>query len=379
MMDRNLRNIKNMRLLMVCTVPTDKSGIPMVILNLIEAMDMTDLEVGYVAINEPPADMRLRLEGRGVRIYVIPRKMSDPSGYIMRLKEVAKDYDVVHAHGNSATMTLEMIAANLAGVPVRAAHAHSTSCSQVLIDQVMRPLFYSLCNCRLACGKEAGRFLFRKKDFTVVNNGIDTGRYRFSDEVRTAMRRQLGIPEDAKVIGHVGNFVEAKNHDFLLDVYLEYARSHPGTRLLLLGEGPMKEKMIGKAREAGLQEKVYFMGSVSRTQDFLCAMDIVVMPSCFEGLPLTMVEEQANGLRIVASDRITRDADMTGRVRFLPLDEPPMTWARAIERELAVPDHDTETSDQCIAGIKGAGFDIKSVSGNLLRLFRDRLSSGSDS
>lgn len=368
-----------MKVLMVCTVPTEKSGIPMVIFNLMEAIRRNEtlnnsedrIELGYSSISAPDEFFKAKLEKLGVNSYYIPRQMNHPLGYIRKLAEVAKGYDVMHVHGNSATMVLEMIAASIAGVKIRLAHSHNTTSGFAKIDRMSRPLFYKLCTGRLACGVEAGKWLFRNQEFMVCNNGIETSRFKFNPMTRGDLRRRLGW-EECHVIGHVGNFVVQKNHKFLIDRFASVAEKDSKARLLLLGSGPLEDNIRTLAKQKRIMNKIHFAGSVSNPEDYLDAMDMVVMPSLFEGLPLTMVEEQANGLRILAADSITPDANLSGNVDFLGLDEVSENWdSRIIEilRESSCEDR-KDISDKSIKKIQEGGYDINIVADKLVNYYK---------
>ena len=353
-----------LRVIMVCTVPTDRSGIPMVMYNLLRNMDLNGMDVTYVAINEPPAEMQAMLAGLGVRLAVIPRKLSNPGAYLRALSQMAKGADVVHVHGNSATMALDLSAAALAGVRVRLPHSHTTSCRMKLIHAFFKPLFHRLSTGRLACSRPAGEWLYGDRPFIVVRNAVETSRFRFSPDARKEVRRRLGIGEQC-VIGHVGSLIPVKNHDFLLDVFEVFQKSNPDSRLLLVGDGELLPSLRRKAHDLNIADKVIFCGSVPDPQDYLSAMDLVIMPSLYEGLPLALVEQQANALPILASDVITREADLTGSIRYLPLSLPPSGWAEAAAEALAASRHTPEGSERNIRAITEAGFDIRRVAADL--------------
>ena len=363
------------KVLLVCTVPTDKSGIPNVIFNLLDRLDYRQYNIGYVAINEPSDLYRENLDKINAKLFIIPRKIKNPLKYIYQLSKVAKDYDIIHVHGNSATMILEMIAAKIAGVKVRIAHSHNTTCNMKSIDKLARPLFYNLCNGRLACGIEAGKWLFQNKDFKVINNGIDVERFRFNGNTRNLVRTKLGIEDNEYVIGHIGNFVEQKNHSFLIDIFHNLMRFQSKSKLLLLGDGPLKASIQSKVNDLGLSEQVIFAGSVDYPEEYMNAMDVVVMPSLFEGLPLTLVEEQANGLSIVASDTITPDANITGNVHFLSLSENVSSWVKSIQKILNKSLHCKASSNKAIDQIKKAKYDIDSSVETLESYYDNKLQS----
>jgi len=361
------------RLLIVNTVPTERNGITNVVLNLLTAFEHNGISIGYVAISEPETSYKNQLELLGGKLYVISRKITHPHEYVCKLAKIAAGYDIIHVHGNSATMVLEMIAAKMAKVPVRIAHSHNTSCNQKMIDRVMRPLFYGLCNVRLACGNEAGKWLYGDRDFHVVNNGIDTEKFRFNPEYRKELRIALGW-DNCRIIGNVGNLVTQKNPHFLLEIFEVFQKKNPDARLLILGEGMLRDILEEYVESRNLTEKVKFMGSVGNPQNYMCAMDVVVMPSLYEGFPLTTVEEQANGLHIIASDKITKDVDLTGNVTFVPLEAPAEKWSEEISEALSQqPDREQE-SDCAIQRIIKAGFNINEIAKNLELLYKDSLS-----
>lgn len=356
------------KLLIVCTVPTERNGITNVIFNLLGAMDRSSFQIGYVAINEPDDFYRRKLDDFGVALHVVSRKLSAPLQYIKDLARVAKGYDIIHVHGNSATMVLEMIAAKIAGVKVRAAHSHNTTCSMKKIDACSRPFFHALCNLRFACGQKAGTWLYGKRNFNIINNGIDCNRFVFNAVDRDRIRKDLGLNNEI-LIGHVGNYVEAKNHSFLIEVFKAVLKRGVDARLLLLGDGKLRKETEDQVHALNIDNKVFFAGSVNNTNEYLSAMDLVVMPSIFEGLPLTLVEEQANGLPILASDIITTDANMTGLVKYKSLEDSKKEWAKEIIRILSGSKRNSNESQKAIIRIMDAGYDINLVSQNLVRIY----------
>lgn len=362
-------------LLMVCTVPTEKSGIPIVIRNLLQAMDKNGMRIGYVSINEPSAAFREMMDRLGVKIYVIQREISHPLSYIRALSKVAKGYDVMHVHGNSATMVLEMIAARMAGCRLRIAHSHNTTCTRKTIDKYARPLFYRLCNGPMACGLEAGQWLFRSRHFSVINNGIDTSKFKFNQEKREEYRHRLGLDDNKWVIGNIGNFVELKNHRFLIEIFREFKTIRPESTLLLLGDGPLKQEIMDQVAQYRLQDSVIFAGSVENPADYMSAMDFIVMPSLHEGLPLTLIEEQANGLSALVADTITKDADLSGRISYRSLNLNAADWARAIAALIPQARHDSDSSSDAIANIRKAGYDIYEVAARLKEYYHRHTSS----
>ncbi|ROT24337.1 glycosyltransferase family 1 protein [Muribaculaceae bacterium Isolate-113 (HZI)] len=362
------------KLLIVNTVPTDKNGITNVIFNLLEAMDRKNMTIGYVSINDPEEYYKERLNKIGVTLHVIRRKISSPWHYIKKLTRIAREYDIMHAHGNSATMVLEMIAAKSANVKVRAAHSHNTKCNMKVIDALSRPVFYRLCNLRMACGQDAGRWLFGNKFFHIINNGIDTHKYEYNAYQRDIIRQSLDV-QDKFVIGHIGNFTDAKNHSFLIDVFAEYYKTNNRSVLILLGDGILREDIEKKVINLELKHSVIFIGSVNNPEDYMNAMDIIIMPSKHEGLPLTLIEEQANGLKIIASDNITADANLTGLISYLSLTNGTIRWAESIKNTHSIIDsRNMSISKDAIHLIETKDYDIFGIANKLKNIYFRALS-----
>lgn len=349
-----------MKIAIVNTVRTRRNGITNVICNLLSAMDR-EIRFDLICTSEPEAGYAEMMAQRGGQLHVVSRSMRDPMGYVRRLKDllVREGYDAIHVHGNSATMALEMLAAKKAKCPVRIAHSHSTGCKYRAVHKLLWPVFQKHCTHRLACGEAAGKWLYAERDFTVVNNGIDTRRFAFDPVKRNSVRQDLGISPDSPVLGHVGIFDDNKNQSFLLDVL---AASAADARLILLGDGAMRAAVEEKAAALGLADRVHFAGSVADVENYLSACDLFLLPSRFEGLPLSLVEAQASGLRCLVSDAVTREADMTGNIRFLPLDSP-AAWAAAIEE---IPADREAVSADAVKKIIARGYDVR-TQGEMLK------------
>ena len=358
-----------MRVLLINTVPTGKNGITNVIFNYLKAVKAEGVIFDVLCINEPERIYRECVEAKGGRMYVLPRSSRRLARYWEAVRETVKRnrYDVVHIHGNSHTVVLELSAARAAGCVVGMVHAHNTTCNHVVVHKILTPLFNSLCTHRLACGEAAGRFMFGKHPFRVVNNGVDTSQYAYNDTCRKLIRERLHW-QDCKVIGHVGYFSEVKNHKFLVEVFGRLHVRDQRYRLLLIGDGKLRADVEAQINEAGLTDAVHITGNIDNVNDYLNAMDMVVMPSLFEGLPLTLIEQQANGLQCVVADTITREADKTGNLTFLPLSLPPEEWAARIDA-IGYNHSRSECSRQAIEMIAAAGYSINEEAEKLGRYY----------
>lgn len=359
---------KTMKILVINTVPTDKNGITNVIFNYLKAMG-NDVAFDYVAINNPDAFYVNFLEEKGAALYSLKRR--NVLGYIGALCKIIKKnkYDAIHVHGNSHTVVLELLAAKLAGCKVRIIHAHSTGCNSVALHKLLAGLFDCLCTDRLACGESAGKFMFGLKPFEIINNGVDVEKFSFDNKAREVYRIKLALTETDILIGHVGYFMPVKNQSFLVDVFAELVKNDSRYHLVLIGDGAMRTEIEQKVASLGLTNKVTFTGNIDNVSEFLNAIDIIIMPSLYEGLPLTLVEQQANGLQCVVSDTITSEADKTGNLRFLSLQTPISDWVHTIENSHCMQDREQRSKDAIVA-IEKAGYSIQREAKKLVEYYK---------
>ena len=169
--------------------------------------------------------------------------------------------------------------------------------------------------------------MFKKNPYTVLNNGISLDKYEFSEVDRIAYREKLNIGNKT-LLGNVGNFVEAKNHQFAIEI-LAKLPNRENFKMLFLGSGKLEEECKLLASKLGVSDSVIFAGSVENVTPYLSAMDLFIAPSLYEGLPLVLVEAQANGLNLIVSNAITKEVNLTNRMQFLSLENKD-EWIRAI-------------------------------------------------
>lgn len=357
-----------MKILVINTVPTDKNGITNVIFNYLNAID-DDISIDYVAINTPDNNYKDLLERRGATLYSLNRR--NVLGYISSLAKIIKKkkYDAIHVHGNSHTVLLELIAAKIAGCNKRIIHAHSTNCGSIALHKLLETPFNWLCTHRLACGDMAGKFMFGTKPFKIINNGVDVVKYSFDIKKRASLRAKLSLSDNDTLIGHVGYFLALKNQSFLVDIFAELVKRDNNYHLVLIGDGAMRPEIEKKVDSLGLKDKVTFTGNINNVSDYLNAIDLIVMPSLFEGLPLTLVEQQANGLQCIVSNTITKEADKTGNLRFISLNAPISEWVLAIENCNCKQGRE-QRSKKAVDDIAKAGYSIQTEANKLVEFYK---------
>ena len=357
-----------MKLLIINTVRFRLNGITSVIMNYHRNMDRQGIQTDFVVPNEVSPEYREELERDGCRIYRLERK-KNPLAYMCGLYRLMKKnkYDIIHVHGNSAMMFFDILPAKLAGVRVRIVHSHNTTCSHMKMHKLLLPFFQKCYTHGFACGKEAGEWLFGQKPYVELKNGINLKDYAYDETVRQQYRKRINAG-DRTVIGHVGNFIEQKNHTFLLDWYAKLAADSDDYLLLLISDGALMEAMKQKTRELGLEKKVLFLGKTTEVAGYLQAMDMFVLPSLHEGLPVVLIEAQAAGLPCYVSETVTKQADLTDSLMFLPLNDI-ATWAETVKKGSSQCADRAATCMLWQREIAKAGYDVTQNAGRLKNLY----------
>ena len=366
-----MENASPIRALVVVTTRYGKNGITGVVKNYAGKIPPEQVVFDYVFINEPTPQEAEAIAARGGKHWVYTRRNRNPLGYERWLRGIlrAGKYDLIHAHGNSATLFFEMHGAKKAGIPLRIAHSHNTKTGFPLVHRLLHGTFLKNTTHRLACGTAAGKWLFGDRDFTVMPNAIDTGRFTFDPADRERARRALGLGT-GRVYVHVGSFIPAKNHRFLLRAFARILELDPEAALLLAGEGYLMEETRQLADALQIAHRVQFLGSGRDVKDVYAAGDVFLLPSLHEGLPLTLLEAQSMGLVCLTSDAVTREANVTGLVHYRPLQEGPEAFG---EGACALAPLSEGERLSARAGVVKAGFDIESRAAELTAFYKNCL------
>jgi glycosyltransferase involved in cell wall biosynthesis len=359
-----------MNVMMISTVGIIYDGITSVILSYVELLKKNDVNFYVISTIKEEKSIIEKFEDDGCKIIRLPSRKENTMSYFHSLIKVIRKYriDVVHAHGNSATLSIELLAAKIGGCKRRISHSHNTKCSQKKIDKILRPLFYTLYTDAVACGEEAGKWLYGGRKFIVLKNGRDLSAFRFSEEKRVDVRKRLAIDEKTIVFGHVGGFVDQKNHEFLIRVYKEIIDMIPNALCFCIGDGELRHKIEEIVHGYGLSDRIIFTGNTDKVGDFLQAMDVMLLPSLFEGFPLVTIEWQASGLPCLLSDTITKECKIVDNVYYLSINENPKKWADLAINSLT--DNRGVDSERACYLIRKAGFDINDNSIELLKLYK---------
>lgn len=302
-------------------------GVEMVIFNYYRSMDKTQIQFDFYydsdSTVEPPQD----LIDMGARFYKIPPYQKLPQ-YIHELRRCFKEnhYLIVHSHLNTLSI-FPLFVAWTCHVPVRIAHNHSVPSGSEFGRDALK--YFLRLGAKIfptdyfACSEKAGRWMFGDKAFNtglifIMKNAVDFERFKYSSSSEIELREKFGL-KDKFVIEHVGRFTYAKNHTFLLDVFLEITKKKKNAMLLLVGDGELHNDIVEKVKKRGLEQKVIFAGQVSNPEEYYPLANVIVLPSLFEGLSLATIESQIVGIPVVVSEAIPKEAVISNGVKRLKL------------------------------------------------------------
>lgn len=306
------------------------TGISTVMMNYCKALNKNKFDLTIIA-GFPVAEQYEKdaLEC-GIKIVSLPSRHNDPLKHYAKLFKALKigNYDIVHDHGNSSMMAVELTIAKIAGVKIRIAHSHNSTCPNRKIHKILNPYFRKIYTKALACGVLAGNWLFGTNNFEVLPNGFHTENFAFDSTARDNIRRELHV-RDRFIIGHIGRFNEQKNQSYLLKIFEKIAKKRNDSVLLLVGTGPDFKKIASLVDAHPYKNQIILYGVTLNTQALYSAMDVFVLPSRHEGLPVVLLEAQISGLPCIVSDRVTKEMDF-GNVYWQSIDADPEVWAEKL-------------------------------------------------
>ncbi len=343
-------------------------GVEAVIMNYYRHIDRSRVQFDFIVHADSPVDITAEVTALGGRVYPVTPYYKNPLAFTRDIYRIIKDHHYTIIHSNMNTLSaFPLCAAWLAGAPIRILHNHSTSSpgetKRNIMKTILRPLARLFANRTWACSRLAAAWMYGEKrvargDITIIPNAIDLSLYAFDQKKRNHLRKDLGI-EETLVIGHVGRFMYQKNHDFLIDTFAKALVKDPSLTLLLIGDGPLRPAMEEKVKHLHIEKKVHFLGLRKDVQDLYNAMDIFLLPSHYEGLPVVGVEAQANGLPCLAADTITQEMKLTTGVTYKNLADGPDAWADTL---LTLP---RQRNGDVKKEMKQAGFDIDTAAARL--------------
>ena len=361
-----------MRILMISNHLGVQSGVQRYVQNLLLHLDTARYQVDLFVGQCPPdqASTAPALEAHGVRILAVPDHKKDRIKALWRHLRTHKDYDIIHYHTASkigAPVCVMMRA--LCPKAKIIVHSHIVYPPMTLVWRAAHGVYQLAADYFLGCGVAAGRFVFgdhidRKPNFAVACNAVDQGRFHPDAAARAATRARYGIAESDRLAGFVGRLNHQKNPLFLMEVFAALAGADPAWKLLLVGTGEMEGEMRAAAARHGLTDRVIFAGVQSDVPAYMNAFDLFLLPSNFEGSPVTLVEAQGCGVPCLASTNVPDDGAVTDLVHFLPLDAPLNEWAATADRIAGHGPHADHWAE-----LSAAGYELHTAAARMEQLY----------
>jgi glycosyltransferase EpsF len=349
----------------------ERGGAETLLMNIYRNIDRTNIQFDFVSHRKEKCDYDDEIISLGGNVYrVSSLGQMGPLAYIKQLKKIitSQNYSAVHAH-TDYQCGFPALAAKLAGIKRRICHAHSNNWpkgrglrQQIALKALQMLIKYSASD-YCACSVEAGRFLFGQSSIDrgqvrVIKNGIEISQFIDQDlNNHSSVKHEFNIPQESKVIGHIGRFSESKNHAFLLKVLKRLVEEKQDIVAILVGDGPLRKDMEEEARKLGILSNIRFAGVRTDIPRLMKAFDVFLFPSLYEGFGIVTVEAQSCGTPCVASDSVPKNTDMgLGLITFISLNEDVGTWSQEITKSFM---KETPSKNEIRKNISKLGFDIQ--------------------
>lgn len=337
-----------------------RGGLETMLMNYYRHIDRSKVQFDFLVHREFEADYDEEIKSLGGRIYHVSRLVPWSRKYKAELRRFFRthpEYKIVHVHQDCLS-SVALQCAKECGIPVRIAHSHNSNQDKnikYLFKRYYMRKIPETATELLACGKAAGDWMFGGKTYRLLPNAIAAEKYIYEEEKAKKIKKELDLEKNI-VIGHIGRFNPQKNHKFLIDIFEKCFEKNQKVRLMLIGDGEGRKEIENKVKERGLQDNVIFMGVRKNVPELLQAMDVFVFPSLYEGLPVTMIEEQAAGVPAVISDRVSEECIITkDLVKVEGLEETPEQWAGEILKQVKISKRDRSEE------IKKAKYDVETT------------------
>ena len=320
----------------------DRNGVTSQVINYATHLDKTKFDVSIIAGEPYDSGYEKLCVSHGIKLLKLPRKQNNPFHYYITIYSYLKNnkFDIVHVHGSSAIIAIELLIASLVKVPARIAHSHNTTCSHLFLHRILKRSLQKILTYSLACGEKAGKWMYGERVYEVIPNAFDTKKFAFNSKNRETVRKLISS-ECGVIIGHIGKFNDQKNQSYLIRAFEILASKDNTALLLLVGNGPDMDTIKEQAIRTSCSNRIIFWGETDNPSEVYSAMDIFALPSKYEGLPIVLLEAQISGLPCIVSDKVTSEVDF-GNIIWASIDDAPNTWADTMQNITIKSDEERE-------------------------------------
>ena len=347
----------------------NKGGVESIVMNYSVALK-DKVEPTFVCFDDSTAIPTELIESIGGHYFVVPH-VKHIFKFNKAFEKILTEnkYDIIHSHVNTLSV-FPLRVAKKCGYQIRIAHSHSQSSKKEklrnFIKNILKKFSKKYANYYIACGEVAGRYQFGDEAFNegkvhLVKNAIDIKEFAFNQADREEIRKELNIKEDEMLIGSIGRLCQTKNQTFILKI----AEQLPDAKFVLVGGGPLKEDLEKYIAEHNLSNVILY-GTTDTPKKFYSAFDAFILPSLYEGVPVTGIEAQTNGVYTLFSDTVPQESKICKNAKFIPIgDENISLW---VERLKIKRDHKDTSED-----VTKSGFNIEEASKKLLEIYEELL------
>lgn len=349
-------------------------GTETIALNYYKNIDHDKIKMDFLFYGNNLKRFNDELEKNGDKVINVEKYSKNMIKSIKQIRDVVKKekYDIVHAQLNTLNF-FPLLGAFLGGAKIRIASNHSTAnlkyeFRKSIIKYILRPTCGLMATNYAACSNFAGEWAFGRKNVKngkvkIIHNAIDLKNFRYSNNIRMNVRKREDW-EDKFIIGHVGRFVEQKNHKFIVNIFKEIHERNENARLVFIGDGELISDIKKQVNKLRLDEYVYFYGVRFDVNELMQGMDLFLFPSLYEGLGNVITEAQAVSLQSVVSDQVPKEIGLTEFVEFVPLNAPVEKWAESVIKYV-----DGYKKRDTYEDLVNAGYEIKSAAKELEKYY----------
>lgn len=344
-------------------------GIETFLMNVYRKIDKNEVQFDFLVNVKKECAYNEEIRKLGGNIYYLPKRgihfLKYKHNWKKFLEKEGENFSAIHMHVSSLTDIQPLVEAKKAGIKNRFIHAHNTHQTGIIhnvLNKINQLRINQYATKMFACSSEAGNYCFKAKTFEIIKNGIDCSKYQYDIKKREEIRKKLNLEDNEIAVVHVGRFSKQKNHSFLIDFFHDAAIQKENLKLFLIGDGVLKKEIQEKVENLQLKDKVNFLGLRNDINEILQGMDLFVLPSLHEGLPVAGIEAQAAGLKCLFSDTISQEVAITDLVSFLSITNKEC-WSKEIMSFKNYPRKDTTRQ------ITQAGYNIIDTTNKLQEIY----------
>ena len=359
----------------------NRGGAETLIMNIYRNIDREKIQFDFAVNTFEKSHFDDEIVSLGGRIFGHPAPsevgIKEYSKFFTSTLSEGGPFNAVHSHVHLFSgVILKLAAQNF--VPVRIAHSHSPimfnskSFKRLFYYWLMRRNILNYSTNLYGCSTDAINALFglraiKNKNAKIFYNAVDINDFISQSSRAKTIREILSLEENVPIVGHVGRFNQQKNHSFLIHIFNKLLKTLPSAQLVLIGDGPLKNDAEALVSALGILNNVHFLGVRDDVPALMLGMDVFLFPSLYEGLPVVLVEAQAAGLACVASDSITREADLhSGLVTFVGLLESEQNWVKEVIKGISIPKKSIKENHRFLVK---AGFDLVEIVNKIEKVY----------